>query len=59
MNTTRNVRITSTNLTDSQIRSLQIEAGMAGDTETIKACARALDGSQRARVMVARILRDA
>jgi hypothetical protein len=52
-------RITSTNLTLGKIARLHLEAGMAGDTALCRTCERAMDGSKRARLIVARILREA
>lgn len=46
-------------ITDDQIEDLRIEAGFAGDEEMIKICRRALNGSQRARRVCARVIRFA
>lgn len=47
---------TAATITDSQIEALQIEAGMAGDADTVRDCKKALDGVKAARKRIARII---
>ena len=48
----------TTTITDDQIVALQIEAGMAGDADTVRDCKKALDGNEAARKRIARIIAD-
>ena len=46
-------------ITDWQIELMRVEAGAAGDTEMVKICRRALNGSARARKECERVLEEA
>lgn len=46
-------------ITDSQIRALRSEAGVAGDEKQVAICDRALDGDEAARRECARVIADA
>lgn len=45
-------------VSDDDIRQLQVEAGFAGDTEQVDLCEQALEGDNVARVECVRVIRD-
>jgi len=46
-------------ISDSDIRELRGEAGVAGDRKMVVLCDRALDGDESARIVCEQVIRDA